>query len=64
MPALGSYVVPLILGGGRSMMIGDLIALQFGTSRNWPLGAAESVVLLFFVMLAFALPHLARRRNA
>lgn len=61
-PALGSYVVPLILGGGRSMMIGDLIALQFGTSRNWPLGAAESVVLVIFVMLALALPYLVRRR--
>ncbi len=63
-PALGSYVVPLILGGGRSMMAGDLIALQFGTSRNWPLGSAESVVLVLFVALAFALPHFARRRTA
>lgn len=63
-PALGSYVVPLILGGGRSMMAGDLIALQFGTSRNWPLGSAESVVLVLFVALAFALPNLVRRRAA
>ncbi|MCJ8055152.1 ABC transporter permease [Shinella curvata] len=63
-PALGSYVVPLILGGGRSMMAGDLIALQFGTSRNWPLGSAESVVLVLFVALAFALSNLVRRRAA
>lgn len=63
-PALGAYVVPLILGGGRSMMVGDLIALQFGSSRNWPLGAAESVVLVLFVGLALGVSHLIRRRAA
>lgn len=61
-PSLGSYVVPLILGGGRSMMVGDLIALQFGSSRNWPLGAAESVVLMLGV-LAVLLAHRAFDRR-
>ena len=37
-PALGAYVTPLILGGGKHLMIGDLIAQQFGSGRNWPLG--------------------------
>ena len=63
-PALGSYVVPLMLGGGRSMMVGDLIALQFGSSRNWPLGAAESVVLVALVALALAPSWLMRGRTA
>lgn len=52
LPALGSYVVPLMLGGGRAMMAGDLIALQFGGARNWPLGAAEAVVLVILVLAA------------
>ena len=48
-PALGAYVTPRILGGGRNMMIGNFIDLQFGQGRNWPLGAALSVILLIFV---------------
>ena len=51
-PALGAYVTPRILGGGRNMMIGNFIELQFGQGRNWPLGAALSVVLLVLVSLA------------
>ncbi|NEJ69569.1 ABC transporter permease subunit [Rhizobium phaseoli] len=51
-PAFGAYVTPLLLGGGSHLMIGDLIALQFGSSRNWPLGSAFSIVLMVFVLLA------------
>ncbi len=51
-PALGAYVTPRILGGGRNMMIGNFIELQFGQGRNWPLGAALSVVLLVVVSIA------------
>ncbi|WP_102109771.1 ABC transporter permease [Oceaniglobus roseus] len=51
-PALGAYVTPRILGGGRNMMIGNFIELQFGQGRNWPLGAALSVVLLVVVTIA------------
>lgn len=54
-PAFGAYVTPLLLGGGSHLMIGDLIALQFGSSRNWPLGSAFSIVLMVFVMLALLL---------
>jgi spermidine/putrescine transport system permease protein len=51
-PSLGSYVTPRILGGGKNLMIGNLIELQFGQGRNWPLGAALSVTLLLIVMFA------------
>lgn len=51
-PSFGAYVTPLLLGGGSHLMIGNLIALQFGSSRNWPLGSAFSIVLMVFVMLA------------
>jgi spermidine/putrescine transport system permease protein len=51
-PALGSYVTPLLLGGGNKMMIGNLISLQFGQGRNWPLGAALSIALMAIVMAA------------
>jgi spermidine/putrescine transport system permease protein len=42
-PSLGAYVTPRVLGGGKNMMIGNLIELQFGQGRNWPLGAALSL---------------------
>ena len=51
-PSLGAYVTPRILGGGRNMMIGNFIDLQFGAGRNWPLGAALSVTLLLIVAVA------------
>ena len=51
-PALGAYVTPRVLGGGKNMMLGNLIELQFGPGRNWPLGAAISVTLMVVVMLA------------
>ena len=51
-PCLGAYVTPRILGGGKMMMLGNFIELQFGQGRNWPLGAALSIVLLVIVTLA------------
>jgi spermidine/putrescine transport system permease protein len=51
-PSLGAYVTPRVLGGGRNMMLGNFIELQFGQGRNWPLGAALSITLLAIVMIA------------
>jgi spermidine/putrescine transport system permease protein len=51
-PAIGAYVTPRLLGGGRNMMLGNLIELQFGQGRNWPLGAALALTLLVIVLLA------------
>lgn len=50
-PSLGAYVTPSILGGGKNLMIGNLIELQFGQGRNWPLGAALSIALMVIVMI-------------
>jgi len=49
-PALGAYVTPRVLGGGKNLMLGNLIELQFGQGRNWPLGAALSITLMLLVM--------------
>ena len=51
-PSLGAYVTPRILGGGKNMMLGNFIELQFGAGRNWPLGAALSITLMAIVMVA------------
>lgn len=51
-PSLGAYVTPRIMGGGKSMMLGNLIEMQFGQGRNWPLGAALSLTLTALVLAA------------
>lgn len=51
-PSLGAYVTPRVMGGGKQLMLGNLIELQFGQGRNWPLGAALSITLLVIVMFA------------
>ncbi|MBI1217442.1 MAG: ABC transporter permease subunit [Rhodobacteraceae bacterium] len=51
-PTLGAYVTPLILGGGTHLMIGDLIAQQFGSGRNWPLGSSQALILMAAVLVA------------
>jgi len=51
-PSLGAYVTPRVLGGGKNMMIGNFIELQFGQGRNWPLGSALSMMLLAIVVVA------------
>lgn len=51
-PAIGAYITPLLLGGGKELMIGNLVALQFGGSRNWPFGSAAALILMAMVMIA------------
>ncbi len=50
-PALGAVLEPILMGGGKQMMMGSLIQLQFGGARNWPFGSAIAVTLLIFVMI-------------
>ncbi len=51
-PGLGAYITPELLGGGKKLMIGNLIAIQFGSSRNWPFGSAAALILMTIVMVA------------
>lgn len=50
-PSLGAYVTPDLLGGAKSMMLGNLIQQQFLSVRNWPFGGAVSFVLMAFMLL-------------
>jgi spermidine/putrescine transport system permease protein len=45
-PCLGAYLTPDLLGGGKSVMLGNLVQNQFTTARDWPFGAAASLALL------------------
>lgn len=47
--SLGEYVIPALLGGGKSLLMAQTIVQEFEISQNWPGGAAISVVLLLIV---------------
>lgn len=53
-PSIGVFIIPAILGGGKSIMIGNLIATLYLEFRNIPFGSAVSVVLLAFVLIGIA----------
>lgn len=50
-PSIGSFVTPDLLGGTKGLMIGNLVARQFGGRANIPLGSAISMVLIVLVLL-------------
>ena len=50
-PAVGDFVTPELLGGVRTQMIGNTIADQFGSSQNWPLGSAMSILLTGLILV-------------
>ncbi len=65
-PSLGNFIVPDLLGGGRTVMIGNVIQQQFLQARDWPFGAvlAMSVIVLMFVVLAVQAQVLRRTQEA
>ncbi len=50
-PSASAFVTPKLLGGAKSMMLGELIELQFKTVRDWPFGSAAGCVLMAIVVL-------------
>lgn len=50
-PCLGAYLTPDLLGGGKTIMAGNLIQNQFTTARDWPFGSAVSLVMMAAVAL-------------
>lgn len=55
-PALSTFIISRMLGGGGNLLIGDLIDLQFlGNAYNPHLGAAISLVLMVIILLCMSL---------
>jgi spermidine/putrescine transport system permease protein len=51
-PSVGSYITVELMGGGKTNMIGRVIAAQFGAASNWPFGSAISLLLMVVVTIA------------
>lgn len=61
-PAFGMYVIPELLGGGNSYMLGNLVARQFAGGSNWPLGAAGALLMIAATLIGLqVLRRLGRR---
>jgi spermidine/putrescine transport system permease protein len=50
-PCLGAYLTPDLLGGGRTVLVGNLVQNQFTTARDWPFGSAVSIALMAVVLI-------------
>jgi putrescine transport system permease protein len=50
-PAMGEFVIPDLLGGSRTLMIGKTLWQEFFSNRDWPVASAVAIVLLLFLVL-------------
>jgi spermidine/putrescine transport system permease protein len=50
-PCIGAYLTPDLLGGGKTVMVGNLVQNQFTTARDWPFGSAISLLLMTVALL-------------
>jgi ABC-type spermidine/putrescine transport system, permease component I len=55
MPAVTTFFIPRILGGGHTMMFGDLIEAKFLTEGNWNVGSALSLVMMILILLSLSI---------
>ena len=53
-PSLTAFAIPDILGGGKVMLIGNIIEQEFSTSMNWHLGSGLSIALMIFVLISMS----------
>ena len=55
MPSVTTFFIPRILGGGNTMMFGDLIENRFLTEGNWNLGSALSLVMMALILISLGI---------
>jgi spermidine/putrescine transport system permease protein len=54
LPAVSTFVISGLLGGGKTPLIGDLIEQQFLFARNWHLGSSLSIILMIMILISMA----------
>jgi spermidine/putrescine transport system permease protein len=63
-PTMGVFVIPVLLGGGKDPLVGNLIVTLYTEFRNQPMGAAASMVLLLLMIVSMALVALVLKRSS
>ena len=54
MPSVTTFFIPRILGGGNTMLFGDLIENKFLTEGNWNVGSALSLVMMLLILVSLS----------
>ena len=62
-PAVGEFVIPELLGGPDTLMIGRLLWSQFFNAGNWPMASAVAIVMLLLLMLPILIFHRFQQRE-
>ncbi|MDP1907558.1 MAG: ABC transporter permease subunit, partial [Hyphomicrobium sp.] len=64
-PSMGNFIVPELLGGGKTVMVGNLIRDQFLKARDWPFGSVLAIaVLACLAILLFVQARISRSTTA
>jgi putrescine transport system permease protein len=63
-PAMGEYVIPYLLGGPESMMIGRVLFDEFYFNRDWPLASAVAIMLLLILVVPIVFLQKSQARDA
>ena len=62
LPAVSSFFIPKLLGGGQYVLIGNVIENQFLTTGNWGFGSAISLIMSIIIIIAmYAARHIDKR---
>jgi putrescine transport system permease protein len=61
-PAIGEFVIPELLGGPNTLMIGKVLWGEFFSNRDWPVASAVAIVMLVVVVVPFMLLRNAQAR--
>jgi spermidine/putrescine transport system permease protein len=62
-PSLGNFIVPDLLGGGKTVMVGNLIQQQFLSARDWPFGAVFAVFVMVLMLVVLLVQAQVLRRS-
>lgn len=63
-PAMGEYVIPYLLGGPESLLIGRVLFDEFFVNRDWPLASAVAIVLLLLLVVPIVFLQRSQARDA
>jgi putrescine transport system permease protein len=63
-PVIGEFVIPSLLGGSNTLMIGKVLFEEFSSNRDWPVASAVAVLLLLIVVVPIVLFQRSQERQA
>jgi spermidine/putrescine transport system permease protein len=61
-PSVGNFIVPELLGGGKTIMVGNLIRDQFLKARDWPFGSVLALSMVIMLLVLFFIQARVNRR--